>query len=81
MVMRAAHVTELGDPEEALTIVDVDRPEPDADEVRLQVTACALNRLDIFARLGHPDEADEFPKQTGGDIAGVVDAVGAEVRE
>jgi len=79
--MRAAHVTGRGDPSESLTIVSVDRPEPGPDEVRLQVRACALNRLDIFARLGHPAETDDFPKQTGGDIAGVVDAVGEDVTD
>lgn len=79
--MRAAHVTGRGDPTEALSIVDIDRPEPGPGEVRLRVKACALNRLDVFARLGHPDEADEFPKQTGGDIAGIVDAVGDKVTE
>lgn len=77
--MRAAHVTGLGDPEEALSIVDIDRPEPGPGEVRLRVEACALNRLDVFARLGHPEEEDVFPRRTGGDIAGVVDAVGNDV--
>lgn len=79
--MRAAHITESGPPGEAVSIVDVDRPEPGPREVRLRVEACALNRLDIFARLGHPDESDAFPKQTGGDIAGVIDKVGGEVAD
>lgn len=77
--MRAAHITGPGDPEEAISIVDVDRPEPGPREVRLNVEACALNRLDIFARRGHPAETDVFPKRTGGDIAGVVDALGDDV--
>lgn len=77
--MRAVHVVQLGDAEDALEIVDLERPEPNPDEVRLRVEACALNRLDVFARLGHPEDEDVFPKQTGGDIAGVVDAVGDEV--
>lgn len=79
--MRAAQVTQRGAPDEAVSIVDVEQPEPGPGEVRLRVEACALNRLDVFARLGHPDEADHFPKQTGGDIAGIVDAVGAEVTD
>lgn len=77
--MRAAHITTLGDPEEALAVVDVDRPTPDPEEVRLRVEAVALNRLDVFARQGHPADEDEFPKRTGCDISGVVDAVGDEV--
>lgn len=79
--MRAAHVTRLGDSEEVISIVDVERPEPGPDEVRLRVEACALNRLDVFARLGHPEEEDAFPKRTGGDVAGVVDAVGDGVED
>lgn len=77
--MRAVHVTQIGSPENALEIVDVDRPEPEAGEVRVQVEAVALNRLDVFARLGHPEQEDVFPKRTGCDIAGVVDAVGEDV--
>lgn len=77
--MRAVHVVQLGDAEEALELVERERPVPTADEVRLRVEACALNRLDVFARLGHPEDEDVFPKQTGGDVAGVVDAVGDDV--
>ncbi|MFC5369193.1 zinc-binding dehydrogenase [Salinirubrum litoreum] len=79
--MRAAQVTQLGSPEEAISVVDVETPEPGPGEVRLRVEACALNRLDVFARLGHPDEADIFPKRTGGDVAGTVDAVGDDVTD
>lgn len=79
--MRAAHLTRLGSPEDAISLVDVETPDPGPGEVRLRVEACALNRLDVFARLGHPDEEDRFPKQTGGDVAGVVDAVGDDVTD
>lgn len=79
--MRAVHLTQLGSPEEAISVVDVEQPDPGPGEVRLRVEACALNRLDVFARLGHPDEEDIFPKRTGGDVAGVVDAVGDDVTE
>ena len=79
--MRAGHITHEGPAAEAIEIVDVATPEPGTDEVRLRVEACALNRLDVFARVGHPEEDDEFPKRTGGDIVGVVDAVGENVAE
>lgn len=46
--MRAAHVTQLGDPDEAVSIVDVEQPEPGPGEVRLRVEAYVLNRLDVF---------------------------------
>jgi NADPH2:quinone reductase len=56
-------------------------PDPGPNEVRLRVETCALNRKDVFARVGHPDRADTFPKRTGSDIAGVVDAVGDDVTD
>ncbi len=74
--MRTAHITQYGAPEEALSVVDVDDPEPGPNEVRVAVEAVALNHLDVFARTGHPGDEGEFPKRTGCDIAGVVDAVG-----
>jgi NADPH2:quinone reductase len=77
--MRAGHITQCGVPEEVIEIVDVPRPDPDPHEVRLRVDACALNHLDVFARTGHPEEDDSFPKRTGGDITGVVDTVGSDV--
>jgi len=77
--MRAGHITHEGPAAEAIEIVDVETPEPGPDEIRLRVKACGLNRLDVFARVGHPEEDDEFPKRTGGDIVGVVDAVGEDV--
>jgi len=74
--MRAAHITQYGDPEDALAIVDVDRPEPGPGEVRVDVEAVALNHLDVFARKGHPEDDGAFPKRSGCDIAGVVGSVG-----
>jgi len=77
--MRTAHITRYGSADEALEIATVDTPEPDPGDVRIRVEACALNRLDVFARLGHPEDEGAFPKRTGCDIAGVVDAVGEGV--
>ena len=74
--MRTAHITQYGDPEEALSVEDVATPEPGPGEVRVAVEAVALNHLDVFARKGHPEDEGAFPKRSGCDIAGVVDAVG-----
>lgn len=76
--MRAAHITQYGSPADALEVVDVPTPDPEPDEVRIRVEAVALNHLDVFARTGHPEDEGEFPKRTGCDIAGVVDAVGED---
>ena len=50
-----------------------------AREVRIAVRAAALNRLDLFVVRGLPHEY-RYPHILGADGAGVVDAVGADVR-
>lgn len=77
--MRAAHIVRGGSPKDAIEVVEIDEPVPGPGEVRVRVEACALNRLDVFARIGHPGDDGRFPKQSGGDIAGVVDALGEGV--
>lgn len=79
--MRAAHIVRNGAPEDAIEFVNIDMPAPGAREVRLRIKACALNHKDVFARVGHPDRKNAFPKQVGTDVAGVVDEVGADVTE
>jgi NADPH:quinone reductase-like Zn-dependent oxidoreductase len=48
-------------------------------EIVVQVKACALNFLDIFTREGMPGEPTPLPHITGGDVAGVVAALGPGV--
>jgi len=64
-----------------LEIADV--PEPagplEARQVRIALHAAALNRLDLFVVRGLPHEY-RYPQILGADGAGVVQAVGAEVR-
>jgi len=79
--MRTAHITQYGSPEDALSVVGTETPEPGPNEVRIAVEAVALNHLDVFARKGHPEDDGEFPKRTGSDMAGVVDAVGEDADE
>jgi NADPH:quinone reductase-like Zn-dependent oxidoreductase len=79
--MRTAHITQYGAADEALSVEDVEMPEPGPEEVRIAVEAVALNHLDVFARTGHPEDEGDFPKRTGSDIAGVVDAVGEDADE
>lgn len=58
-----------------------DWPEPKAGpgQAVVDVRACGLNYLDIFVRRGMPGLAVEMPRIPGGDISGVVSAVGAGV--
>ena len=77
--MRAVHIVDSGAPEDVLEIREVPRPEPGPGEVCIDVRACALQHADVFARTGHPEIEDEFPKRPGTEMAGVVDAVGESV--
>ncbi len=79
--MRAVHLIDNGDPEDVLEIRDVPEPEPGPSEVTLRVEACALQHADVFARMGHPEIEDSFPKRPGTEVAGVVDDVGTDVSE
>ncbi len=76
--MRAAVVTAHGGPE-CLQYQEVDVPEPKAGSARVRVLACALNMLDVFVRRGMPGVHLELPHIPGGDVAGVVDALGEGV--
>src|SRR3989442_3660195 len=64
-----------------LEIADV--PDPagpiEARQVRIALRAAALNRLDLFVVRGLPHEY-HYPHILGADGAGVVEAVGADVR-
>lgn len=77
--MRAAIFSEHGDPD-VLEVTRIERPEPGAGELRVEVRAASLNHLDLWVRRGLPIEIT-MPHVGGADVAGVVDAVGAGVAE
>jgi NADPH:quinone reductase-like Zn-dependent oxidoreductase len=54
-------------------------PEPDRDEVLVDVKAGALNHLDVWTRKGLPGIDLEMPHIPGSDCAGVVEEVGEDV--
>ncbi|MGW1537769.1 NADP-dependent oxidoreductase [Streptomyces aureus] len=72
--MRAAVVTSFGGPE-AVEIGEVALPEPGARQVRIRVTAAAVNPVDAGVRAGVFGGAGKR-LGLGWDVAGVVDAVG-----
>lgn len=76
--MRAVRVTEHGDPA-VLEATDVPVPEPDRDEVRIEVTRAGVNFADIEKRRGTYPDAPEPPYVPGIEVAGYVDAVGEAV--
>ena len=79
--MRATGVTEFGGPE-ALHLVDVPEEHAGPGEVRLRVTAAAVNPTDTYLVLGvyaGRDPVKEPPFVPGMDVAGVVDEIGEGV--
>ena len=77
--MRAWQVHELGDPQEALKLEEVEDPEPGAGEVVVEVEAAALNFFDILLCKGEYQERPETPFTPGGEVSGTICAVGEGV--
>src|SRR3712207_3575809 len=69
--MKAVFFEEHGGPE---VLRHGERPDPRirADEVLVEVRACALNHLDVWARRGLPGVEIPLPHILGNDVAGVV---------
>lgn len=80
--MRAARFTRYGDPG-VLTVEDVPTPEPRRGQVRVQVAAVSVNAIDTFVRSGRLRTVTgrRFPRGTGIDLVGTVDAVGEAVAD
>lgn len=78
--MKAIVIEKPGGPD-VLTLVERPLPEPSRGEVRVRVRATAVNRADLLQRMGaYPAPPDAPPDVPGLEIAGVVDAVGPDVR-
>jgi len=77
--MKAAVIIGHGGLEVVQVVDNLPVPEHGVGEVRLQMKAAALNRLDLWVRLGWPGLNLNMPHITCGDGAGVVDQVGAGV--
>ena len=73
--MKAVMFREHGGPE-VLKHTSVPDPEAGADEVLVEVRACALNHLDVFVRGGLPGITIPLPHILGNDVAGVIRRAG-----
>lgn len=60
-------------------LVQIDRPDPAPTEMRIRVAACGLNFADLLMMQGKYQEKCAPPYTLGMELAGTVDAVGAEV--
>ena len=73
--MKAVIFKQHGGPD-VLEYTDVPEPAIKADEVLVEVKACALNHLDVWTRGGLPGVEIPLPHILGNDIAGVVREIG-----
>jgi NADPH2:quinone reductase len=77
--MRAIRLHEHGGPE-VLTVEDVAKPDPGADEILIEVAAAGVNPVDTYFRDGSYDPV-ALPFTPGVDYAGTVEAVGDGVTD
>lgn len=78
--MKAIQLTAVGVPGK-FELRNLPEPRPGPDEVVVQVQACGLNHLDLWLEEGGLPIRIPLPRTPGGEIAGQVFSVGAEVRE
>ncbi len=78
--MKAVVFDQHGDLDQ-LVYKDFPTPEASPGQAVVEVKACALNYLDIYARLGGLETPIALPHICGADIAGVVSEVGQGVTE
>jgi NADPH2:quinone reductase len=77
--VRALQVHELGEPSDVLKLVDIPIPEPGPGAVRLKVEAASLNFPDVLMCRGEYQVKPPLPFTPGAEVAGVIDALGANV--
>ena len=76
--MKAVRIHSTGGPE-VLQIENLDLPEPAAGEVRIRHTAIGFNFQDIYTRSGQ--YVAPLPTGLGTEAVGIVESVGAEVKD
>lgn len=74
--MRAFRLETTGGPAQ---LRDIARPLPGPDQVRLRIMACGLNFADLLMINGKYQERPALPFTMGMELAGVVEALGANV--
>jgi NADPH:quinone reductase len=77
--MKAIRVHGFGGPE-VLRLEEIDAPQADAGQVVVRVAAAGVNPVEVYIRSGMYARKPELPYTPGTDGAGIVEAVGADVK-
>ncbi len=64
---------------EAIEIIDEKSPEPDKNEVMIEVHRAGINFADLMMRQGLYGAAPDFPFTPGYEVSGVIRAIGSDV--
>ena len=73
-------VAQIAKPGADFEIVERGIPEPGPREVRIKVLACGICHSDVFTKEG-AWPGIQYPRVPGHEVAGIVDAVGADISE
>jgi NADPH:quinone reductase len=78
--MRVIQVEQRGGPE-VLTVAEQSAPQPGSGQIVAEIAAAGVNYMDIYQREGVGGYARPMPFVTGGEGAGTIIAVGADVTD
>lgn len=76
--MKAAQIVEYGPPS-VIQVADIPRPQPQSGQLLVRVKAAGVGPWDALIREGRSGIPQALPLTLGSDIAGTVDAMGADV--
>ena len=76
--MRAAQIVEYGPPS-VIQVADIPRPQPQSGQLLVRVKAAGVGPWDALIREGRSAIPQTLPLTLGSDIAGTVEAMGADV--
>jgi NADPH:quinone reductase-like Zn-dependent oxidoreductase len=76
--VRAAQIVEYGPPS-VIQVVNIPRPQPQSGQLLVRVKASGVGPWDALIREGRTAIAQTLPLTLGSDIAGTVEAMGADV--
>lgn len=76
--MKAVVIKEFGGPE-VMSIGEIDKPQPKADEVLVKVVATSINRPDLVQRMGNYPPPAGDSEILGLEVAGTIAEIGSDV--